>query len=256
MVFNARDAMARGGVLTLRTEICPVDAAQAARDGIRAGSYVMVAVSDTGIGMDRATLAHAFEPFFTTKKDGKGTGLGLATAHGVIAQAGGFIQVETEPDRGSTFKVFLPVVRDAVTSVEVAPTLPAVVTGHETILLAEDEPQVRKLTERALLRGGYRVLVAQNGQEAVETSRAFEGKIDLLVTDVVMPVMGGVRAADLIRTERPETKVLFVSGYSEEALFREGVEEGVNFLNKPFTPNDLDKKVREVLDGVENSAKV
>jgi PAS domain S-box-containing protein len=247
LAINARDAMPRGGTLTLGTAVHEVDAGRAASEGVRAGSYVVITVTDTGVGMDPQTLARAFEPFFTTKRDGTGSGLGLSTAHGVIAQAGGFIQVESAPDRGSTFRVFLPLAREEAVAPEAPAPQPRVVTGPGTILLAEDEPQVRRLAERALLRGGYQVLVAQNGQEAVEQSRLFEGTIHLLLTDVLMPVMGGVQAADIIRSERPETRVLFVSGYSEDALFREGTESTVNFLNKPFTPADLDKKVREVL---------
>ena len=239
------------GTLTLTTAVAEVDAARATSEGVEPGAFTVVSVADTGTGMDKATLARAFEPFFTTKKGGEGTGLGLSTTYGVIHQGGGFLEVESAPDRGSTFRVFLPLVRAAVDEEEAPAPEPAAVTGDETILLAEDEPQVRQLTERTLLRRGYRVLLAQNGLEAMERSRAFEGMIHLLLTDVVMPGMGGVRAADVIRAERPAIRVLFVSGYSEESLFRDGVEEGVHFLAKPYTPAELDHKVREVLDGVE-----
>lgn len=249
LVLNARDAMPRGGTLSLHTGVRDVDAARAAGEGVEAGRYATVSVSDTGIGMDRATLARIFEPFFTTKKEGKGTGLGLSMAYGVVRQAGGFLEVDSQPGKGATFLVHLPISAATARAEEVPPQpLPARTAG-ETILLAEDEPQVRALIERALLRAGYRVLLAQNGAEAIERSRAHPGKIDLLVTDVVMPVMGGMRAADTIRRERPGTRVLFVSGYSEESLFAEGVEENVHFMSKPFVPAELERKVREILDG-------
>jgi CheY-like chemotaxis protein len=200
--------------------------------------------------MDQATIAHVFEPFFTTKREGKGTGLGLSMAYGVVRQAGGFFDVQSAPDQGTTFMAYLPLSHAPARPEEApAPALPARV-ADETILLAEDEPQVRRLTERSLLKSGYRVLVAQNGAEAVERSRVHDGPIQLLPTDVVMPVMGGVRAADLIREARPGIRVLFVSGYSEESLFRDGVEDGVHFMSKPFTPSELDRRVREILDGV------
>ncbi len=212
------------------------------------GTFVMVSVADTGVGMDEATLAHVFEPFFTTKKEGQGTGLGLSTSYGVFHQAGGFLQVESAPGLEADFRVYLPLAKEEYRALAAPPPVAPALSGDETILLAEDEPQVRALTERTLLRRGYRVLVVQNGAEAVEQSRAYPGQIHLLLTDVVMPVMGGVRAADTIKAERPGIRVLFVSGYSEESLFREGADEGVHFLGKPFTPQELDRKVREVLD--------
>lgn len=221
---------------------------RAAGENVEPGTYAMITVADTGTGMDDYVRAHVFEPFFTTRKEG--TGLGLSTTYGVVRQARGFIEVDSAPDQGSAFRVLLPLARDIPNEDGPALTGPPALAGDETILVAEDEPQLRRLTERALLRGGYRVLVAQNGAEAVAISRAHGGTIHLLLTDVVMPVMGGVRAADTIRAERPGIRVLFVSGYSEESLFRSGAEEGVAFLAKPFTPQELERKVREVLDGV------
>ena len=252
LLFNARDAMPRGGTLTLGTSVVEVDDGQAG-EGVEPGTFVEVSITDTGVGMDEHTLPHVFEPFFTTKKEGKGTGLGLSTSYGVIRQAGGFLEVVSAPERGSEFSVFLPLAKETARA-EVRPPQLQEMTGDETILLAEDETQVRALAERTLALRGYRVLVAQNGAEAVEMSRSHAGPIDLLLTDVVMPVMGRVQAADAIRTERAGIRVLFMSGYSEESLFREGVEEGVHFLNKPFTPSELGRKVREVLDGVPSMA--
>ena len=251
LLFNARDAMPRGGTLTLATSVVEVDAARAAGEGVEPGTYVMVSVTDTGVGMDEHTLTHAFEPFFTTKGEGKGTGLGLSTAYGVLHQAGGFLEVESALGHGSQFRAYLPLARQPSDAEGAAPRPTTELNGDETILVAEDEPQVRALTERTLIARGYRVLSAQNGAEAVERSRAYPERIHLLLTDVVMPVMGGVRAADAIRAERPGIRVMFVSGYSEEELFRDGVEEGLHFLHKPFTPQELDRKVREVLDGME-----
>ena len=251
LLFNARDAMPTGGTLTLTTAVVQVGGAMATGGEVDPGTFVMVSVADTGVGMGEEVLQHVFEPFFTTKKEGRGTGLGLSTSYGVVHQAGGFLEVDSAPGMGSEFRVYLPLSKqDRVSEAVLAPGTPEL-SRDETILLAEDEPQVRALTERTLLRLGYRVLVAQNGAEAVEQSRVYPDVIHLLLTDVVMPVMGGVRAADTIRSERPGIRVIFVSGYSEESLFREGVDQGVNFLGKPFTPQELDRKVREVLDGVE-----
>ena len=189
LLFNARDAMPRGGTIKLRTGVVPVDALWAANEGVSPGEFVLVSVADTGVGMDAQTLAHVFEPFFTTKKEGQGTGLGLSTAYGVVRQAGGFLEVESTPGVGSEFRVFLP----RATAKVMAAAAPAPISlgpgGDETILVAEDEPQVRSLTERTLVRMGYRVMVAENGAEAVALSRAQDAHIHLLLTDVVMPVM-------------------------------------------------------------------
>ncbi len=253
LALNARDAMPRGGVLTLSTEVVRVDAERPGSDGV-AGEYVVLSVEDTGVGMEPETLDRVFEPFFTTKKKGKGTGLGLSSAYGVVKQAGGFIDVDSVPGRGSRFSVHLPRVEvdAAALREETAAPLDEAATRPRrggTVLIAEDDDALRALGRRTLEAEGYRVLTATNGREAVEESRAQEGAIDLLLADVVMPGMGGLQAADVIRSERPGIQVLFVSGYAEETLFAGGVEdgEGVAFLAKPFSPEALGRTVRALL---------
>jgi len=250
LVVNARDAMPTGGRLTIAVANAPIDAAAAANHpDARAGAHVRLTVSDTGCGMDAATIARAFEPFFTTKGE-HGTGLGLATVHAIVQRAGGHVQVASTVGRGTTFTVYLPLVQSQL----VAPkgrSNPAVrPRGGETILLVEDDDSVRALADLLLRDCGYTVLATRDGADAVRLASEHAGRIDLLVTDVVMPRMDGRAVADRLRTLQPGIKVLFLSGYTDDAVVRHGVHEAaVAFLQKPFTPHALTEKVREVLDG-------
>ncbi|VTT99410.1 hypothetical protein, partial : Putative uncharacterized protein OS=uncultured Desulfobacterium sp. GN=N47_I07050 PE=4 SV=1: PAS_4: HisKA: HATPase_c: Response_reg [Gemmataceae bacterium] len=245
LAVNARDAMPRGGRLTVRTRNVEV-AAGADR---RPGPYAELAVSDTGVGMTDEVRAKIFEPFFTTKDVGQGTGLGLATVHGIVSQAGGYIDVATEPGQGTTFSVLLPAVDGPAARPEVRAAATGVPRGSETVLLVEDELAVRRLARAALEGVGYRVLEAGSGAEAVRIADQCADPIDLLVTDVVMPGMGGVDVAAAVRARRPATPVLFVSGYTDDDIVRYGLGgDGTAFLQKPFTPQSLARKVRAVLD--------
>lgn len=214
------------------------------------GSYVLLAVSDTGHGMDEATRCRIFEPFFTTKEPSKGTGLGLAMVFGFVRESGGHIQVYSEVGRGSTFKMYLPRAEVGVVPATISAARVEIPRGTETILLVEDEEGVRSLAGQVLRSAGYAVLAAKDGQEAVRVSQLHEGTIHLLVTDVVMPRMGGRQLANLLAASRTDMKTLFVSGYTDDAVVRHGVlEEGVQFLQKPYTATGLATKVREVLGG-------
>jgi two-component system cell cycle sensor histidine kinase/response regulator CckA len=252
LVVNARDAMPAGGKLTIETSNVEIDEEHAARHvAVDPGSYVQLAVTDTGSGMDEQTKARIFEPFFTTKEKGKGTGLGLSTVYGIVRQSGGNIWVYSEPGLGTTFKIYFP--RDFSTmarDTRPPPTVSRRPTGGETILVVEDEEALRNVARRALDAAGYEVLIAADGNEAIRTAAENRGNIHLLVTDVVMPRMSGnVLAQDLSRT-RPALKVLYMSGYTDDAIVHHGVlDAGTHFLAKPFTGADLVRKVREVLDG-------
>jgi PAS domain S-box-containing protein len=250
LAVNARDAMPTGGKLSIETGNIEHDPDYAREQEAAAVSrFVMLAVSDTGIGMDEATKARIFEPFFTTKEPGKGTGLGLATVYGIVKQSGGFIWVYSEPGLGTTFKIYLPRVDAAAVSGVSAPALIASLRGTETVLLVEDAAAVRAVTHQALARQGYTVLDAPNGAEALRIAADHPDPIHLLLTDVVMPGLSGRQLADELTRLRPDTKVLFTSGYTDDAVVRHGVlESGIAYLQKPFTVDGLARKVREVLD--------
>ena len=248
LAINAGDAMPRGGQLRLITQTSDVDEASARRrPAMPPGRYVRLTVSDTGTGMAKETQAHIFEPFFTTKTHGKGTGLGLATVYGIVKQSSGFIWVESELGRGTTFEIYLPAVRDAVEpEIPVIPA-PRFAIGSQTILLAEDDGAVRRFARNILANHGYTVLDARDGDEALALAREHTGAIDLLVTDVVMPGLSGRDLAVRLTAERPDVRVLYTSGYSETMIVRAGIEPGLKLLPKPFLPADLLQKVGETL---------
>ena len=251
LVVNARDAMAEGGQLTIETSNAEVDEDFAASHlAVKPGSFVQLAVTDTGSGMDDQTRERIFEPFFTTKEKDKGTGLGLSTVYGIVKQTGGDIWVYSELGVGTTFKIYLPRELSATTATSIKPSAaPMRTNGTETILVAEDDLALNEIARRALEAAGYTVLTAANGQTALRTSAQHAGDIHLLLTDVVMPRMSGrVLAQELAKT-RPYLKVIFMSGYTDDAIVHHGVlDAGTHFLVKPFTKADLTRKVREVLD--------
>jgi PAS domain S-box-containing protein len=251
LAVNARDAMPSGGKLTIETSNVSLDEEYARLHApVRAGEYVMLSISDTGLGMDSETQSHIFEPFFTTKGP-KGTGLGLSTVYGIVKQSGGYIWVYSEPGKGSTFKIYLPRVAERVEPAQVVvPEEPAFTApGTETILLAEDEANLRYLARQFLEKQGYRVIEAADGAIAMQIAVAHEGVIHLLLTDVIMPGMNGRELAQRISEIRPNTKVLYMSGYTENVIGHNGtLDADVRLLQKPFTLRDLKSKVREVLD--------
>ncbi|PYR26870.1 MAG: two-component system sensor histidine kinase/response regulator, partial [Acidobacteria bacterium] len=251
LAVNAADAMARGGKLTIETANVTLDEHyQQRRLPVTPGEYVMLAVSDTGVGMDEATSGRIFEPFFTTKDVGKGTGLGLATVYGIVKQSGGDIHVYSEVGRGTTFKIYLPRVTAAASGASHQPRVPdEIARGSETILLVEDDDSVRRLVRLMLERTGYRVVEAGNPKEALRLANEFGRPIDLLLSDVIMPESEGPPLFNRLVREHPAVRVLYMSGYADEAIVRHGVlVEGTPFLQKPFTPRALTQKVRDVLD--------
>jgi PAS domain S-box-containing protein len=248
LAVNARDAMPSGGKLTIETNNVMLDRQYSqTHRSVEPGAYVMLAVSDTGVGMSQEVKAKMFEPFFTTKEKDKGTGLGLSTVYGIVKQSSGSIWVYSEPGHGTTFKVYLPSV-DQEVDVEEAVGPPDDYRGAETVLLVEDEAMVAEIANEILSMNGYRVLQASHGNEALDISRRHEGVIDLMVTDVVMPVMGGPELARRLAVTRPQMGVLYMSGYTDDAIFRQGMlQEGTAFLQKPFTAEAFGRKLREVI---------
>jgi PAS domain S-box-containing protein len=250
LVVNARDAMPQGGNLTIETANTDLDREYASKhDGVHPGAFVVLAVSDTGTGMNAEVRRHIFEPFFTTKEKGKGTGLGLSTVYGIVKQSGGNISIYSEPNHGTTFKVYLPALDSVAKSSGTKTDEIVTPKGSETILLVEDEEVVRGLACQILEEAGYRVLVAPRGEEAIRLGREHAKEIHLLLTDVVMPSLDGKQVADRLSSSCPGIKVLFMSGYTDEAIVHHGIlDADVKFIQKPFTPAALATKVRDVLD--------
>jgi CheY-like chemotaxis protein len=251
LAVNARDAMPSGGRLTIETSNAELDEAYAyTHIGSKPGRYVMMSVSDTGLGMSAEVRERAFEPFFTTKEKGKGTGLGLSTCYGIVKQSGGNIWAYSESGRGTTFKIYLPWAEEVSREMKHKAEAAEILKGTETILAVEDEIEVRKLVAQILTGQGYTVIEASHGEEALKVAREnSEKKIHLLLTDVVMPGMSGHELAVTLGFQHPDLKVLYMSGYTDNAIVHHGVlEEGVNYIQKPFTLDALARRVREVLD--------
>jgi len=251
LAVNARDAMPDGGKLQIETSNVELDEAYARRHPpLTPGSFVLLAVTDSGIGMDAETQAHIFEPFFTTKEKGKGTGLGLATVYGVVKQSGGFVWVYSEKNRGTTFKIYLPRIAEPVEASRGADAGGETPMGRETILLAEDEDAVRDIAREFLQLSGYTVLEASDGASALALAEKHDGPIQLLVTDMIMPGMSGRELAQRLVEKRPELKIVFMSGYTEYTTFRQGtILENEILLTKPFTRVTLARTVRDTLTG-------
>jgi two-component system cell cycle sensor histidine kinase/response regulator CckA len=250
LATNARDAMPHGGALTIETENVYLDEQYASQHiATGPGNYVMLAVTDTGSGMDTDTQEMIFEPFFTTKAKGQGIGLGLATVYGIVKQLGGNIWVYSEPGEGTTFKVYFPWTDKALTKIPERPTPHLTRRQGATVLVVEDDPGVRRMAEEVLIADGYQVLAAENGRDALELCEHHKGKIDLLLTDVVMP---GISAAELVKqcaAENPAMRVVYMSGYTDETVVHRGIlEKNVEFLQKPFGPDDLTRKVGTTLE--------
>ena len=251
LAINAKDAMPRGGKLTIETANVYLDETYWQEYDVEAkpGHYVLLALSDTGMGMDKETNSHIFEPFFTTKEKGVGTGIGLSTVYGIVKQMGGYIWVYSEPGQGTTFKIYLPGVESEAEPVKREPALLEGFRGSETVLLVEDDKSLLNLARKVFRQSGYNVLEAQNGEDALKVVEEHEGPIHLILTDVVMPEMNGRELAERIMLLFPEIKVIYMSGYTDNAISHHGVlEPGVNFIEKPFTPESLMRKIREVLD--------
>lgn len=250
LAVNARDAMPEGGKLTIETANVELDEEYFNDRGVskEPGPYVMIALTDTGIGMDKKTQAHIFEPFFTTKEAGKGTGLGLSTVYGIAKQNNGYVWVYSEPGKGSSFKIYLPKAEGKVDTSHKKKSVEEIVHGSGTLLLVEDDDMVRRMARRALEKYGFNVLEAENGEEALRVSKEYEGSILLMITDMVMPKISGLDLAKHIQSQRPEMNILYMSGYTTNSSFHNQILDAqLAFLQKPFTPKVLMSKVREVL---------
>jgi CheY-like chemotaxis protein len=250
LAVNARDAMSKGGKLTIETSNAVLDEDYTrTHQSVAPGTYTLLAVSDNGCGMDSETQSHLFEPFFTTKDPGKGTGLGLSMVYGIVKQSGGSIWVYSEPNQGSTFKIYLPSLQEILEPDATQEPPEKLANGSETVLVVEDESAVRSFTRMVLQRSGYQVIEASNGEAALSLSREHPGEIQLLVTDMVMPGMGGREVGEALEQMRPGVRVLYLSGYTENAIAQRGtLGTELPFLQKPFTMEALLRKVRQVLD--------
>jgi two-component system, cell cycle sensor histidine kinase and response regulator CckA len=256
LAINARDAMPDGGRLVIESANHCLESRQAQEQELPPGDYVRLRVSDTGHGMDEKTKAHVFEPFFTTKEQGKGTGLGLATAYGIIRQHGGNISVVSEPGKGAAFTILLPAFEAEKEQADPEEDKDAQEDGPaepQTLLLVEDEDMVRRSLVQILTISGYRILEASGGAQALSISDEFDGEIPLMITDLVMPGMNGREVADAMAKRRPQTAVLFISGYTDDPRTRKMLGEGVDFFPKPFSTRALTEKVREILDRLKQS---
>jgi CheY-like chemotaxis protein len=254
LIVNARDAMPQGGLINIETKNVELDENYTSEHApVVPGHYVMLAVTDNGVGMNRETKEHAFDPFFTTKEAGKGTGLGLATVYGIVKQSGGYVWIYSEPGEGTSVKLYFPEVSAAAAfgpSAELQTATRSSKRGSETILLVEDEEAVRGLACRILEKQGYRVIPAQHGRDAMDIATKEEGRIDLVLTDVVMPGMNGRGLVERLSGIRPSIKSLYMSGYTDDDIIRRGfLEPSKSFLQKPFTTDALLQTVRKVLDG-------
>ena len=254
MVVNARDAMPGGGKLTIETANMELDNIYFQDRGVESalsGSYVMLAVTDNGTGMDEKTRSRVFDPFFTTKEKVGGTGMGLSTVYGIVKQNNGYVWVYSEPGKGTTFKVYFPKVAEDVTAGKEQAKVSDEISGSETVLIVEDNDALRKLAKNVLRKYGYEILEAENGEKALNVSETHEGPIHLLLTDVVMPRMSGTDLSEKLRSIRPETRVIYMSGYTADAIVRNGIlRQNINFIEKPFSLESLAKKVRQVLDNI------
>ncbi len=254
MVVNARDAMPGGGKLTIETANMELDNIYFQDRGVESalsGSYVMLAVTDNGTGMDEKTRSRVFDPFFTTKEKVGGTGMGLSTVYGIVNQNNGYVWVYSEPGKGTSFKVYFPKVAEDVTAGNERAKVSDEISGSETVLIVEDNDALRKLAKNALRKYGYEILEAENGEKALNVSETHEGPVHLLLTDVVMPRMSGTDLSEKLQSIRPETRVIYMSGYTADAIVRNGIlRQDINFIEKPFSLESLGKKVRQVLDNI------
>jgi CheY-like chemotaxis protein len=250
LAVNSRDAMPQGGKLVISTVPIRINESEAIHyPGLAPGEYVMMSVADTGCGMTPEVQAHIFEPFFTTKEKGHGTGLGLAMVYGIVKQCGGYIDVESRPGKGATFKIYLPPSREAARRDDAA-SFDKLPKGTETILIAEDEDLVRELLAQVLSRQGFKVLQAKNGQDALQVAEKHKGPLHALISDMVMPFMGGSELVENFSPRYPQAKVLFTSGYVDHDLVEKWIKKGCRFLQKPYTPSELLHAVRRLLDNV------